>query len=160
MKYIYRDSNGVVHFDQYFAYLEEISDRLPPRVRTIALDRRRYTLNDSETLHDAWLDSLQMHEAAAAQDSNRRAVQVELRLLGPFHDRYFEFRYQDVSRYIHDELPEYRCLPSSNGHGDLLFHEFTLVAPAVLRHELQFSSGRRIQIECVDITWEEIHFAK
>jgi hypothetical protein len=58
MEYIFRDEQGVIHFDLYFTYLESVKECFPPHVYAFASDSKHYNLHDHASLHDAWLDYL------------------------------------------------------------------------------------------------------
>ena len=154
MKYIYQDISGVTHFDQYFEYLERIKNKLPKSLYEFAADQSRYTLTGPQTTHDSWLVFITVQEDAPTEENGLRPIRIELRLLGPYHDRYFDFSYQRISNYTFD-LPKSSNLPPYSGHGDLLFQEFRLSDDNKLCHELQFSSGRRFYVECDQITIQE-----
>ena|ERR1051325_1449432 len=155
MKYIYDDQSGTTHFQRYFEYLQRIRGKLPKSLYEFAADQSRYALNDPRTMHDSWLVSITVHEGSASGD-NRRLMTIDLKLLGPYHDRHFDLRYGDVLTYQFD-MPKKTNLPPATGHGDLLYQEFRLTDDEKnLCHEIQFSSGRRLYVECREIAIHEV----
>lgn len=155
MKYIYQDDSGMTHFPRYFEYLERVKDKFPKPLYEFAADQSRYMLTDPRTTHDSWLVFITVNEEPSGVDDGQRLIRIESRLLGPFHDRYFDFSYRRVANYVFD-LPQRSGLPPYNGHGDLLFQEFRLMDDDGFCHEMEFSSGRRIYIECDQILVREI----
>src|SRR5262249_37545236 len=122
-----------IDFDAYRRYLETIQDRLPPHVTAFAADERHFSLDARETLHDAWLIELTVREPAVGERQEQRGTEIELRLLGAFHDRIHVLHYRGVQRY---ELVGGRV---DRGHGDLYTHEVRLASDGVgLIHEYLF----------------------
>lgn len=144
----------VIDFDAYSLYLEAIRDRLPPHVAAFAADERHFSLDARETLHDAWLIELTVRESATGERQEQRATEIEVRLLGPFHDRVHVLRYTGVQRY------EFVGGRVDGGHGDLYTHEVRLASDGVgLIHEYLFlasagSPEARLLVECADFTHE------
>jgi hypothetical protein len=147
-------SERVIDFDAYSLYLEGIRDRLPPHVASFAGDERHFSLDAQETLHDAWLIEFTVREPAAGEREQQRATEIEVRLLGPFHDRVHALQYRGVRRY---ELVAGRV---DGGHGDLYTHEVRLASDGVgLIHEYLFLASAagpesRLLVECADFTHE------
>jgi hypothetical protein len=145
-------SEHVIDFDAYSRYLDIIRDRLPPHVAAFAADARHFSLDAPETLHDAWLIELAVREPATGERQQHRATEIEVRLLGPFHDRVHVLQYTGVRRY------EVAGGSVAGGHGDLYTHEVRLASDGVgLIHEYLFvaSAGcteSRLLIECADFT--------
>ncbi len=149
MKYIYTNSNGVAQFDKYFQYLKSIQGQLPENVFSFAANVEHYDLSSHSSLHDAWLENIDIREIGQGERHEQRQTEIKLCLLGAFHDRHIYLTYKDVQKY---------CLSAAGaltGHGDLLVHEVQLSDSGSLIHELQFEKGN-IQIECKDILHEEI----
>jgi hypothetical protein len=152
MDYILREN--VIDFDAYSAYLATVRDRLPPHIAAFAAEERHFALNAPETLHDAWLVELSVREPAKGDRQERRATEVDLRLLGTFHDREHVLRYTGVRRY------EFVGADVPRGHGDLYTHEVRLASDGVgVIHEYLFcgppgGANSRLLIECADFTHE------
>jgi len=142
-----------IDFDAYEAYLATVRDRLPPHVAAFAADVRHFALNAPETLHDAWLMGLAVREPAEGMRHEHRTTEIDVRLLGPFHDREHVLQYTGVRRY------ELVGAGVARGHGDLYTHEVRLASDGVgLIHEYAFHSGpendSHLLIECADFTHE------
>ena len=151
------DSGGhTIDFGAYSRYLDTIRDRLPPHVAAFAADERHFSLDAPETLHDAWLMELAVREPATGMRDESRVTEIEVRLLGAFHDRVHILQYTGVRRY------EVVGCGVSGGHGDLYTHEVRLASDSVgLIHEYLFVFGARpliewsrLLIECADFTHE------
>jgi hypothetical protein len=70
---------------------------------------------------------------------------LELRLKGPYFDRYFELQYESIVS-CRVELP--------GSEDDLLMHELRL-DDGIIVHELQFDKDKLIVIACRTICFEE-----
>jgi hypothetical protein len=149
MKYVARDASGCWQLAPYFAYLEQIRDRLPREVYAFASDVAHYTLDSPTSLHDAWLEELTISEPASGVRSELRQTELTLRLLGPMHDRIQVLHYTGVQRY------RVEAEAVGRGHGDVLVHEVRLSEDGLLVHELLFAGGTAIAIECADLRYEE-----
>jgi hypothetical protein len=133
MKYIKDTAEGWL-LDNYFSYLESC-ENMDPKTKSFAIDRSRYDLSSPGSLHDAWLDRLSLIEEASGNRHQVRPLSVVVEFLGPYHDRRFRLTYSGVRKYVMqgDKL--------SNGHGDLLMHEFSMDDHGLTAHEMNFSSG-------------------
>lgn len=148
MKYIYSDENGI-HFDRYFEYLQSVEQNLSPHVFQFASNLDHYSLESHSSLHDAWLDYAKVTENAFGDRMQNRAVEIELRFLGPFHDKRIFLNYKEVISY------ELKASELNGGHGDLWIHELRMTDDSNLIHELLFFDGRTFRITCHDIIHRE-----
>jgi hypothetical protein len=142
-------SERVIDFEAYNLYLDTIRDRLPPHVAAFAANERHFSLDAPETLHDAWLMELAVREPATGERQQHRATEIEVRLLGPFHDRVHVLLYTGVRHY------EVVGRSVADGHSDLYTHEVRLASDGLgLIHEYLFVTESRLLIECADFTHE------
>jgi hypothetical protein len=147
MKYI-KDTAAGWLLDDYFAYIESCG-KMDPATRDFAIDRSRYDLSSHGSLHDAWLDRLSLTEDASGSRHQIRPLGAVLEFLGPYHDRRFRFTYSGVKKYLMaGNAP-------SNGHGDLLMHEFSLDDRELITHEMIFSSGSSLLLVFERLEFEE-----
>lgn len=157
MKYLHKDANGTICFDSYFSYIESIKDKLAPHVYSFASDFRFYGLQDHSSLHDAWLDYLNIAEPAKGERRELRGIEIEAKFLGPFHDRYIFLRYLNVVAFELRTPESLGHFPSERtGHGDLLLHELRLEDNSILVHEIEFSRGSVFVIKCRDLVHREV----
>lgn len=145
----------MIDFDRYAAYLESVRGQLPAHVYAFASDPNHFNLTSHSSLHDAWLETLCVIEPATGPRAEVRAIEIRLRLLGPFHDRYINLVYAGVSKYELDAPPR----PGEphfthNAHGDLLTHEIRFENDRLI-HEILFERGAIFLIECSDIKHSE-----
>lgn len=149
-----------IDFGAYAAYLATVRDRLPAHVAAFASDERHFALNAPETLHDAWLVGITVREPATGARQELRRTEVDVRLLGPFHDREHVLRYTGVRRY------EAVGVGVADGHGDLYTHEVRLASDGVgLIHEYLFhgwpdGNDSRVLIECANFTHEMLPWSQ
>ncbi|MDB6028954.1 MAG: hypothetical protein JWM68_5177 [Verrucomicrobiales bacterium] len=151
MEYIINSQKEGIDFERYAAYLDSIRNRLPAHVGAFASDSRHFDLSSHSSLHDAWLESLTVSEAATGQRSEIRRLEIHLCLLGPFHDRRIHLRYSGVTRYRFD-------LSAQEGEqvaqGDLFTHEIRVNDAGALIHEILFQNATLL-IECRDMRHSE-----
>ena len=156
MQYILNDQSEGIDFGRYLAYLESVRDRLPAHIYAFASNSCHFDLKSRNSLHDAWLEELAVREVASGERHEVRTAQIEIRLLGPYHDRRIHLLYDDVTEYRF-ELPPGGGNPryEHTAHGDLYTHEICLAAGGRLTHELLFERNSTFFVECANIThWE------
>ncbi len=134
MEHLKRDASGTWQFDPYFAYLATIRDRLPAQVYAFASTWDHYALDNPRSLHDSWLEQIEVREAASGTRSEQRRTEMTLRLLGPMHDRIQVLRYRGVT--------DYRVQGTSSRADRLV-------------HELLFANGAEIVVECGHLDYDE-----
>lgn len=136
--------------EEYEAYLEGVKEVLPTGAKAFAFEpwwRRDGT--DHRALHDSWVESVTIRESVEKPDL--RGINVELVLLGPYHDYRTKIEYRGVEGYVLASGGE-RDVPGVPwDHGDLLVDELTLSAAGRVRHEIWFSGGARWTIHSHDV---------
>ena len=137
MKYVEIDEHtGEYTWDAYFEYLRSIRGRLPEVLYSYASNWEHYSLDGTNSLHDAWLISVQI---------GFRNREVTLEFLGSRHDRKHVFSYLGVEEYRIDLNVTYK-----QGDRDALAHEFT-VDDRWIVHEIVFSNMKSIAIRATNI---------
>ena len=158
MHHILNSQTFGIDFDLYASYVESIRHKIPEHVYAFASDPQHFDLTSHSSLHDSWIDTLTVREVKENTNSEARKLEVILRLFGPFHDRYINFRYVGVTEYSF-------VMPSRIGHpryqhishGDLYTHEVRMDADGLLTHEILFEGDSTLLIVCADfVHWEEI----
>jgi hypothetical protein len=145
MKYILRESTGAFDLTRYEDYLEQQSGTLSAHVHganLLATDR--FVPTGPGSFHDARFERL-LVATTANSESGHQSIRIELRLRGPYFDRYFDLLYEKVHSCI---------FRAPNPDDDLLMHEVRTEQGA-LTHELQFDKGNTIVISC-----REMHFVE
>lgn len=156
MNYILNSEADYIDFDRYAAYIESVRHKLPPHVHSFASDPRYFYPTSPSSLHDAWLETVVVHEAASGERHEIRKIEIALVLLGPCHDRRIHLHYTGVTRYSLAAPP--RCGEARYeqvAHGDLITHEIRLGHDGQLIHELLFETDATFLIECSDIRHSE-----
>ena len=133
-------------------YLSSIKDDLPLHVYEFASNIKHYNLTDHSSLHDAWLNSLEIVEPASGDRFEKRCIEMSANFLGPFHDREIVLDYKDVQGF--DLHSPSGSAESDVGHGDLHVHEIRLEGESII-HELQFARGSCFVIKCRDVIHSE-----
>ena len=156
MEHIVRSGTEGIDFTRYSAYVASIKHKLPTHVYSFASDPRYFDPSSHSSLHDAWLETLTLREAASGERQGVRHLEVALCLLGPFQDRRIHLRYSGVTSYSFTAPPRYGEPRYEHiAHGDLITHEIRLGRDGLLIHELLFERDARLLIECLDIRHSE-----
>ena len=156
MEHIVNSQTEGIDFTRYSAYIASIQHKLPPHVYSFASDPRHFDLSSHSSLHDAWLETLTVREAASGERHEVRRMEVTLCLLGPFHDRRIHLHYTGVTRYSFTAPSRFgESRYEHTAHGDLLTHEIRLGHDGLLVHELLFERDATLLIECSDIRHSE-----
>jgi hypothetical protein len=141
-------------FESYKAHLEAIRDRLPIQVYEFASAPWHYD-GGEQGLHDSWVESLLIEELSSGSRHQKRSLQIRVKLLGAYHDRYIELTYKKVRKYKLKAIKD-KDVPMSNiGHGDWLYDEFDVSRKGLVIHKVRFRSGSTWQINCRDL---EVNF--
>ena len=106
-------------------------------------------MDSPQSLHDAWLESLEILEPAEGKRHEQRSTRITLRLLGALHDRIHELTYVGVRRYRIDAPAGQR------GQGDLIVHEVRIEEDDLIVHELLFANGGTVEVGCADFFYTE-----
>jgi len=95
-----------------------------------------------------------MSETATGSRSEKRLVEIAVRLLGAYQDGYLELSYPGVRSYSF--LGTLDSLETA--HGDWLVDEVRLSERSLVHHEVVFRNGSRWLIEAKDIgfRWAQI----
>jgi hypothetical protein len=150
MEHIINSEVGGIDFDKYLKYVNSIKSKLPAHIYAFASDSGHFDFESHTSLHDAWIETWSVRETAAGEGNEIRGLEIDLSLLGPFHDRRIHLRYTGVKSYKFD-VPSKNNKFGDKGHGDLYTHEIRLSHDGLLIHELLFERGATFLIECSDI---------
>jgi hypothetical protein len=140
-------------YSEYKKHLDSIQSRLPSSAVEFATAAWHYDVKDHRALHDSWLESMVIRERAEGERMQKRSIEIEMRLLGAYHDGYMILTYKEVARYSFHRAIEETCLQKQVWHGDLLIDEFNLSGTGLVVHEMLFSQGARWLIEFAGFSW-------
>jgi hypothetical protein len=152
------EENGDSAFARYRAYLALVRNKLPRGAYSLASSDWYFNSTDHRAPHDAWLDEVSIKECPAAGD-RARIIEIQIRLLGAYHDGWIHLRYKDVSRYRLELDPH--PTDGARGHRDWRYDEYRLAANGRVEHEIEWwgsgSTGAWV-IEAADVefTWEPL----
>ena len=118
------------------------------------INSSHYDLSSHSSLHDAWLEYVQINEKSTGARNEVRGTEIELCFLGPFHDKRLLLRYGAVANYrVWSE-------EAKAGHGDLDTHEFGVSSEGMPFHQLAFRGNSGIYIEFSEFAYREAPAAK
>ncbi|NVJ49462.1 MAG: hypothetical protein HWE11_03690 [Gammaproteobacteria bacterium] len=141
-----------VKADEYRQYLDSIKDKLSLSPKDFIFEDWYNEPNSHKCPHDSWLDRLVVSE------DSESTVQIELRLLGAYHDGFITFRYSGVQYY---NLARHESSIVESSHGDLRYQEFRLDSDGNVIHEFDwYNLGENglFLIACreIEYIWEPI----
>ena len=139
---------------QYYDYLESVSEKLPASAREFAFADWRMNTEDHRCPHDSWLEYIRIFESSTGERKQYRFPQIEIKLLGAYHDGYLFLNYKNVKKYSLSKTNE------SESHGDWLYDEVRLSENNLVLHEIEFANDTIWKIECEDINFKWMTFEK
>jgi hypothetical protein len=150
-------------WQDYQRRLNKIRKHLPPPVAEYAFADWHYNPSDHRCPHDAWLEYVTIREPASGERSEIRGLEIEMRLLGAYHDGHLDFTYRRVQSYAFD-LPyregswEWERL----GHGDWMVDEVDLAGHGNVTHEIEWLDGGHWIIQCqsFEVVWRPFESAE
>jgi hypothetical protein len=145
------------NWNAYQSRLQKIKKSMSPSVQEYALADWHYNTLDPRCPHDAWLENIIIREPASGERSEIRTLEIEMRLLGAYHDGYIEFLYKEVESYCFDQphrRGRWETVPK--GHGDWVIDEVDLSNHGYILHEIEWRDGGRWSIECRDFEFKWI----
>jgi len=155
MEYICKKP-GHIDYGCYSLYLDSIRNKLPEHVCAFASNPSHFDLQSHHSLHDAWLESVTVREAASGDRGEIRQLEIHLSLLGAFHDRRIHLHYFGVAQYSFVTPPRYgHPRYRHTAHGDLFTHEVRLGHDGLIVHEIAFERDATMMIECFDLRHSE-----
>lgn len=133
----------------YEQHLQKIAKKLPPSVKEYAQAEWHYDPSDHRCPHDSWLEHIIIRELANGERSEIRSLEIEMRLLGAYHDGHLEFIYSDVESYcLNQPYREGRWETNEKGHKDWMVDEIDLSRHGYVWHEIEWQDGGHWMIEC------------
>jgi hypothetical protein len=133
---------------RYAAYLEENCARFPVSAFEYASTPWRNNFSDHRAPHDAWVASIHFIDRSLPTAGGERATDLELVLLGAYHDGHLHLSYRGV-----------RSFQLSSEHADtspteVYRDEVRLSDRGLVLHEVEFLGRDNWLIECRDIEFE------
>jgi hypothetical protein len=138
--------------EAYNQYLDSIRDKLKLSPEGFVFEEWYRDTSSHRCPHDAWLERISISE----NDSNE--VQIQLRLLGAYHDGNITFTYNDVQYY---RLDRHKSSTVKSSHGDLRYEEFRLDEDENIIHEYDwYTLGENalflIACKSIDYQWDPL----
>jgi len=108
--------------EEYAEYLESVREFLPKSAFEFATASWRHS-EDHRCLHDSWVESVTVSEPSSGQQHENRSLEIEVRLVGSYHEGRMTLKYCDVQSYSLQTPLEFRLPPPGVGYGDWLSDE-------------------------------------
>lgn len=144
--------------EQWLAYrnrLRKVKKNLPIPTQEYALAEWHYDFSDHRCPHDAWLEHVMIREPASGERSEIRSLEIEIKLLGAYHDGYIEFHYKNVESYFFDQPHRAGQWQSTEkGHGDWMVDEIDLSRNGYVLHEIEWLDGGHWIVEARELTYK------
>jgi hypothetical protein len=104
--------------------------------------------DDHRSPHDAWVESITISEPSSGDRHEHRGLEINVRLLGAYHDGTIEFTYKGVQSY------SIRAVGDGVGHGDWIEDEVDMNGKDTLAHKVTLSRGSlEIEADTIEYTW-------
>lgn len=132
-EYIYENEDGFTFLDRYFDYLGQIKSSMPKVLYEFASDCRRYELLGEKTLHDSWINNLDISYTYESECSCKVKLNLKLAHLG----NNLQLEYSGVIALRNLFISEFW----PNRPVDLLTHEFTVTSDGFFKHVIEFDRG-------------------
>ena len=101
---------------------------------------------DHRCPHDAWVEAVTISEPASGERNQERELQIQIRLLGAYHDGIIEFTYRRVQHYSLQ-------MSGITGHGDWIRDEIEDGNGFIL-HTVSFAHGSfNVQASEAEYRW-------
>ena len=100
---------------------------------------------DHRCPHDAWVEGLAIFEPASGNRLEKREIQIQIRLLGAYHDGTIEFIYRQVQSYSIQGT-------EATGHGDWIRDEIEDRVSSIV-HKIFLTRGQ-FEIEATEIEYK------
>lgn len=153
-------------FSDYCEYLASIKDKLSENVFNFAIADWHYNPDDHRCPHDAWLESLNISEVRDIENPrNNEDIQIDIVLLGAYHDGRIHLSYKGVTYYNLGKAPlvgkqaEVFGKPAAT-HGDWIIDEISLSEENLVVHTIAFSNEVEWVIQCKDFEYQWIPFTE
>jgi hypothetical protein len=149
LRYIRKDYNGLLVFDDYFKYLKSIYNLMPDGLYQFSSNPARYDLSTSDTLHDAWVKSFLLEKTYP--DGNLSIANVSLELLSPCWKKIYKLSYGNVKSFDFYNQPD-KWLDRAT---DLIVHEVGLEDSGDFYHQFIFDRGVNLNIKFCQFEFSE-----
>jgi hypothetical protein len=133
---------------RYGAYLEENRARFPVSAFEYASAPWRNNFSDHRAPHDAWVVGIHFNDRSLPAAGEERATDLELVLLGAYHDGHLHLMYRGVRSF---RLSSERADTSPT---EVYRDEVRLSDRGLVLHEIEFLGRDNWLIECGDIEFE------
>lgn len=155
MRFIKSDHEGI-DLQAYGEYLAANARFMPPGARSYVSAEGRYEMHSHACLHDSWIERISIIERGEGERGATRPVEIEIVLLGAYHDGYHFLKYSGVKSYrgaIHKTIRVSALI----GHGDWMVDEVVLMDDGSVKHEIMFAETGTWEIVCDDFSyfWQE-----
>jgi hypothetical protein len=108
LNYNAEDNHLVVEekFNAYLSYLVDNKNSFPQNAYEFAVAEWHYNPQDHRCPHDSWVESLQIIEKEITEADNERGLEIQICLLGAYHDGNIKIIYKGIKGYTLNLAPD------------------------------------------------------
>lgn len=121
-------------WQRYREYLQQNQERFPASAFELASGALIDAVHP-ENPHDAWLEWARFGEPATGKRREVRRLDLRIRLLGAYHDRYIEIYYPEVFSYA------LKNPTAEGGHWDWRYNEVRISEGGHVLHEIEWAGA-------------------
>ena len=129
---LHANGDASLPFKRYREYLERNKERFPVSAFKLAIGPL-LNVADRRCPHDACLEWAHFEEPSKGERRHIRHLNLRVRLLGAYHDRYLELFYPKVYSYSMSNPT------ASGGHFDWRYSELTINKAGNVVHEIEWA---------------------
>ncbi|MEM8954852.1 MAG: hypothetical protein AAGD22_11930 [Verrucomicrobiota bacterium] len=146
MRYIVSPEKDGIQYGDYLAALDGFRDDLPEEVAKFAADEERFTLSNAKSLHDAWIERIEVTESRSTTETPSE-IRITLTLLGQMYDRRVILTYENVTSYAITGGNN-RSATTDTLHGDIFTHEVRPAEGGRVTHEIAIGDDGCLEVTC------------
>lgn len=136
---------------RYKAYLEENRARFPASAYEYASAPWRNDFSDHRAPHDSWVSQIQLYDRSLPKSGSDRITELEIVLLGAYHDGHLHLRYHGV-RTLALFANGIDLAPTEVYRDEVRLSD----EEGFVLHEIEFMGADNWLIECRDLEFEWI----
>lgn len=132
---------------RYAEYLDRHRSKFPPAAFGYASAEWQENFNDCRAPHDSWVSEVKFVDRPLPGAGADRRTDLEIVLLGAFHDGHLHLRYTEVQSF------HLTSTTAALGAIEVYRDEVRLSDNGHVVHEIEFLGAENWLVECKDMEW-------